>query len=118
MHDNLQNPSDALLILAHSAGQPQIQEELDIYDDARGSRHRHASGAAPRGTAGKGQDDNTGTFHNTSTITTTYAQDYERGLYYLLRNETISLPLLLELLCLQVNPSSVPRTLGTIADFC
>ncbi|KAJ6185854.1 hypothetical protein N7519_007155 [Penicillium mononematosum] len=98
IHDNLQNPSDALLILAHSAGQPDIQEERIIDDDARVPRHSHASGAAPGGTGGQVQYDNIGSCRNTSSITTTYLPNHERGSYYLLQNKIITLPLLLDLL--------------------
>lgn len=116
MHDNLQNPSDALLILAHSAGQPDVQEERTIDDDARVSQHSHAGGVSPRGTAGQGQDGNTGICRKTSSISTTYLSDHDKGSYYLLRNKIITLPLLMDLLRLQVNPSGNPRALGTIAD--
>jgi hypothetical protein len=98
IHDNLQNPSDALLILAHSAGQPDTQEERIINDDARVSRHSHASGAALGRTGGQVQYDNIGSCRNTSSITTAYLPDHERGSYYLLRNKVITLPLLLDLL--------------------
>lgn len=58
LHDNLQNPSDALLILAHAAGQPREKTQCDglaeirggmvVRDEDRRSKQRVASGREHR----------------------------------------------------------------------
>ncbi|KAJ5102142.1 hypothetical protein NUU61_004364 [Penicillium alfredii] len=46
VHDNRQNPSDALLILAHAAGQPEDKHQLDTESGILTSRDEHGATAS------------------------------------------------------------------------
>lgn len=94
VHDNLQNPSDALLILAHAAGQPEDQGQSQANSDNPCSPDQNARTASSRhgGRQHTTSHDPMGNISKDTGIT-------EKEISHpLIDNGTIRLPLILELL--------------------
>lgn len=95
VHDNLQNPSDALLILAHAAGQPENQSQSRANSDNPYSPEKNARSASRHGGRHASIHDPTGNISkDIGTI------DEATFSHPLIDNGSIHLPLILELLSL------------------
>lgn len=100
VHDNLQNPSDALLILAHAAGEPGDQHHHDERVESFAPSQRKHAAAKPGHTVPNGREHRSGTTYlvHPGHGQDNFREDDGQTAYPPLQNRTISIEIVSTLL--------------------